>query len=139
MFSTAVSQGSFDLCSFQLLSSRTCLLPFPVKASLSSSPKDCRGMEDTAEVPRALAAQSCSWKEWGCAARVIPDCSSYALSWSLQSQRFSSKALGVISNPIVCAASLHCCCFSMSLASEQGGGDTYYRGPWVTIAFAAHI
>lgn len=56
MFSTAVSQGSFDLCSFQLLSSRISLLSFPGKASLSSSPKDFRGMEDTAGVPRALAA-----------------------------------------------------------------------------------
>lgn len=56
MFSTTVSEGSFDLCSFQLLSSRISLLPFPGKASLSSSPKDFRGMEDAAEVPRALAA-----------------------------------------------------------------------------------
>lgn len=139
MFSTDASQGSFDLRSFQLLSSRISFLPFPDKASLSSSPKDCRGMEGTAEIPRALVAELCSWKEWGCAARVIPVCSSHTLSWSLQSQRFGSKALGVISNPTVRAASLNCSCFSMSLAGEQGGGDRYSHGPWATFAFAAPI
>lgn len=56
MFSVAMSQGSFDLCSFQLLSRMISLLSFPGKASLSSSPQDFRGVEDTAEVPRALAA-----------------------------------------------------------------------------------
>lgn len=56
IFSSAVSQGSFDLCSFLLLSSRISLLPFPGKASLSSSPQDFRGVDNTAGVPRALAA-----------------------------------------------------------------------------------
>lgn len=138
-FSTAVSHGSFELCSSQPVPGRRSLPCSPCKASLSKSPGERKGMEDTAEVPRALIARSCSWKEGGGFARVIPVCRSHMHSWSLQFQRFGSKAPGVISLLTVRAASLHCCSFSMSLAGEQGGDDTYSRGAWVIIAFAAHI
>lgn len=139
MFSTAASQGSFELCPSQLLSSRISLAPSPCKASLSKSPGDSKGMEDTAEIPRALVAQPCSWKEWGGLVRMIPVRRSRIHSWSLQFHRFGSKALGMIPNLTVCAASMHCCSFSMSLAGEQGGDDTYSHGAWVIIAFAADI
>lgn len=51
-------------------------------------------MEDTAEVPRALTAQLCSWKERGGLAGVIPVCRSHMRSWSLQFQRFGSESPG---------------------------------------------
>lgn len=133
-FPAAVSLYSFELC---YLPHRINLPPSLCKASSTRSSEDWGGLKDTAEIPRALAAESYSWKEQGGLAGVIPACRSHTHSWTLQFLRLGCRTLGVISDPAARAASPCCCSFSMSLAGEQGEGDT--RCHRVIIAFAAHI
>lgn len=133
-FSAAMSPYSFELC---YLPCKINLPPSLCKASSSRSSEDWGELKDTAEIPRALAAESYSWKEQGGLAGVIPACRSHTHSCTLQFPRLGCGTLGVISDPTVCPASPHCCSFSMSLAGEQGEGDT--RCHRVIIAFAAHI